>query len=57
MGDLPGHGKQNRCLCYLMLQSHAEYKAHLPCSEHHHLFHDYAEISWSHPPNVKGRAC
>ena len=24
----------------LMLQSHAEYKAHWPCSEHHRLFHD-----------------
>ena len=23
-----GYGKQNQRLCYLMLQSHAEYKAH-----------------------------
>ena len=38
MGDLPGYGKQNQRLCYLMLQSHAEYKAHCPCSEHHRLF-------------------
>ena len=35
-----GYGKQNQRLCYLMLQSHAEYKAHWPCSEHHRLFHD-----------------
>ena len=28
MGDLPGHGKQNQRLCYLMLQSHAEYQTH-----------------------------
>ena len=38
--NLPGYGKQNQHLCYLMLQSHAEYKAHWLCSEHHHLFHD-----------------
>ena len=30
VGDLPGYGKQNQRLCYLMLQSHAEYKAHWP---------------------------
>ena len=40
VGDLPGYGKQNQHLCYLMLQSHTEYKAHWPCSEHHRLFHD-----------------
>ena len=34
------YGKQNQRLCYLMLQSYAEYKAHWPCSEHHCLFHD-----------------
>ena len=25
MGDLPGYGNQNQHLCYLMLQSQAEY--------------------------------
>ena len=40
VGDLPGYGKQNQRLCYLMPQSNAEYKAHWPCSEHHRLFHD-----------------
>ena len=34
MGDLPGHGKQNQRLCYLMLQSNDEYQTHWPCSEH-----------------------
>ena len=39
-GWSPRIWKQNQRLCYLMLQSHAEYKAHWPCSEHHRLFHD-----------------
>ena len=29
VGDLPGYGKQNQSLCYLMLQSHTEYKSAL----------------------------
>ena len=62
MGDLPGHGKQNQHLCYLMLQSHAEYKAHWPCSEVlnttvYSMTNTVAQFTWSHPPNVKGRAC
>ena len=67
MGDLPGHGKQNQRLCYPMLQSRAEYKAH--CIDHVLNSTVYsgtntvpliylvrplpAEISWSFPPTLK----
>ena len=40
LGDFSRHGKQNKRLCYLMLQDHAANQTHRPHTKYHHLWHD-----------------